>query len=261
MRAMAAGRDLKIEWAPDRFPEGMMTDNRLPAPPGNPRQFGIVDLFAVLTVGALVSAIVAPFVRAMTPANRGNLFAIAVVQLAVVTFTVVEGANRRGKLLQQAGRRTGIGYCGTVRWQRWPLFKSILGMLSIAGAQLGFSILFAMGPPGTQPFPNLLLYQLQLGYFTGCALSRLHWRVYPNAMEFFENGIALNGVRFVPWSLIQVRPSQHFPDRVVVVMRQGEGSVAGETRTVQLARGAILPPSGNPPAPAPPPGPIPRPTA
>lgn len=76
---------------------------------GDPRQFRIIDLFALLTLAALVSAMAAPFVRELAPTTRNKLLAVVTCQLVVVAATVVFAAQRRSKLLQQSGQRIGIG--------------------------------------------------------------------------------------------------------------------------------------------------------
>ena len=51
--------------------------------PVDPRQFGLIDLFAIMTSAALVSAMIAPFLREMQTENRNRLFSVAIFQLVV----------------------------------------------------------------------------------------------------------------------------------------------------------------------------------
>jgi hypothetical protein len=213
--------------------QNLSADRDLPTV--NPRQFRIIDLFAVLTLAALLAAMAAPFLRAMPPDKLTMLLIVALCQVVVTGGTMIHAAHRRQQLLDRSGERIGIGYCGAVRWRHWPLFKSILSMVFLAAAQFGVALVFAVVLTGETPVPTFLVYQLQLGYVTGRALSRYMWRVYPSAMEFFANGVAVSGTSFVEWERAEVRRSQFFSDRVVVVMRPEVGSIAGGTIIVQVS--------------------------
>jgi hypothetical protein len=202
--------------------------------PGDPRQFRIIDLFAVVTLAALLLAMAAPFVRAMTPASRKRLLVVVTCQLAVTAATMTYLAIRRAKLLQKSGRRIGIGYSGAIKWRHWPLFKSIAFMLFLAAAQLALALMYALLSTDDGQPPSFVIFQLQLGFSTGIALSRFKWGVYPSAVEFFDNGMSFGGTNFIGWDRSEVRTSQYLSDRVVIVMRQAKGSIAGETRTVQV---------------------------
>ena len=45
------------------------------------------------------------------------------------------------------------------------------------------------------------------------------WRVYPEAIEFFENHVVSWGVNLHEWRQVDLRQSQVFKDRFVVVLR------------------------------------------
>jgi hypothetical protein len=53
-------------------------------------------------------------------------------------------------------------------------------------------------------------------------------------MEFFEHGVALHGTSLFPWIQVNVRDSQFFPDRIVVVVRSTVGSFDAEMYVVQV---------------------------
>ena len=201
----------------------------------DPRQFRILDLFAVLTLAALLCATAAPFVRELNFATRSRLLAVFSCQLLVMLVTIVYSANKRSSLLQRSGNRLGIGYSGAMKWRYGPLFISIMCMLSLATLQLAMSLAFALQPTMELWPPNFVISQVQLGCFTGVAVSRFKWGVYPGAVEFFDNGIAVGGVRFVCWEQVEVRRSHHLPDRLVIFLRQAAGSAAGGTTTVQVS--------------------------
>jgi hypothetical protein len=202
--------------------------------PGNPRQFRIIDLFALTTLAALVSAMAAPFARAMPREHLTKFLVVAFCQLLVVATAIVLAAHSRNRLLQASGERIGIAYCGALKWAHWPLFKSISYMLLLAAAQLTLAVSFALFPIAETPTPHYIVFQLQLGYFAGLSFTRFLWKVYPNAIEFFDHGLALGGTKLVRWDQVEVRRSQLFTDRVVVVVRPEHGSIAGLTRTAQF---------------------------
>ena len=70
--------------------------------------------------------------------------------------------------------------------------------------------------------------------FTGLAFARYLWRVYPGAMEFFENGVALYGIVFFGRTQVELRSSQTIADRVVVVVRPIPDSRGANTKIVQI---------------------------
>ena len=165
--------------------------------PGDPRQFGVIDLFAFVTLAALVSAMAAPFLREMQAEKRVRLLVVASFQLVVTTGTIAFAVYQRKKLLEKAGWRIGIAYCGEIRWRHWPAVKSVVYMLLLASAQLCLAMMFATEVVEL-PAPYFLVYEIQLGCISGMAFARFLWRVYPNSMEFFEQGISLRGMTFFP---------------------------------------------------------------
>jgi hypothetical protein len=209
------------------------------SPPGDPRQFGLIDLFALLTLAALVSAMAAPLVRHAQTLNREVLLLVIGFQVLVAAGAVIFAAGHRRGLLAIAGRRIAIVYSGQLNWRHWPLVKSMITMTALAAAQLGMALLLAFFATDSKQSPNIVvwLYYIQLACVTGYAFSRFLWRVYPNAIEFFEGGISADAVTLVPWEWAEVRPSRFHQDPVVVVVRPMPGSAGGITRTAQLPRG------------------------
>lgn len=63
---------------------------------------------------------------------------------------------------------------------------------------------------------------------------RFLWRVYPNSIECFENGLALGGTQLIQWDQVELRRSTFFTDRVVVVVRTDRA--AAITRIAQFPR-------------------------
>lgn len=194
----------------------------------------MIDLFAIVTLAGLVSAMVAPFLREMQTENRNTLFGVAIFQLVVTAGAIAFAVNQRKKLLEKSGRRIGIAYCGEIRWRLWPVIKSSIYMILLATAQLCLALVFATGLIGDVRNPVVLMNQLQLGCIAGFAFARYLWRVYPNSMEFFDNGISLHGMTFIPWAQIDLRSSKYSADRIVVVLRPAVTSVVADTKTAQV---------------------------
>jgi hypothetical protein len=214
--------------------------DRISRTAGDPRQFRVIDLLALTTLAALVLAMAAPILRTVQEGNRLKLLALVSFQLVVTGVAVAYAAYSRGRLLEMSGQRIAVGYQGTIRWRHWPVVKSSLLMLLLANWQLGCAALSTTAPTGEwfRPSPGFFAFQLQLGFFSGFAFARFLWRVYPSAIEFFENGVALAGMRFIPWQQVDVRPSQYFSDRLVVVVRPAAGSAVASTRLAQVPAAA-----------------------
>ena len=148
------------------------------------------------------------------------------------------------KLLDKTGSKIGAGYCGQFRWRYWPiartLFTVILEVLFLI--LFSFAIAYSLvdhgeiiGPISMMidrlPFSHRVLHYLHylsfLDYLlyvrssfkVGYAFSFLRWQAYPNTMEFFKNGIVRNGLFFMSWKSIEVRPSAFFNDKIAIVVR------------------------------------------
>ncbi len=107
-------------------------------------------------------------------------------------------------------------------------------MLLIAIAQVWFAVTLSTNLKATLMSPGILFQQFQLGLFFGIGCSRYIWRLFPNSMEFYENGISLHGTSLLPWERITVRDSKFFPDRIVLVIRCAPGSIEADTQVVQV---------------------------
>ncbi len=193
--------------------------------PWTPRQFRLIDVFALVTLAAILCAMAAPFVRTMAEGNLTRLVVVVLLQALAAAASIAFLAAGRRALLAKSGRRIGVGYSGSMRWRHGPVFASILRMLLFGGWQLVFAVVFVFLPSrhtSGQPEPagatlTYVLVQLELGGFAGYALLCYLWRVYPKSIEFFENGIAKGGLQFTPWSKMKVRPSQSSSDQIIIV--------------------------------------------
>ena len=142
----------------------------------DPRQFAVIDVFAVITLTALVCAMAAPLLRRIPAEKLDKLLVIVSLQLVVTAGAVLLAANLRERLLEKSGRRIGLAYCGEGRWRHGPLVKSAIYMFLLASAQLCVWLLFAAGAIGDVISTNYLLFELQLGGLLGYTFARYPWR-------------------------------------------------------------------------------------
>jgi len=200
-------------------------------------QFGLIDLFAIVTLAALLSAMAAPHVREMSSENRVWLLVVAGLQFLVTTVSFALAMFQRKQLQMNSGRKMGIAPCGVIRWRHWPMVKSILLMLLFATVQLLAALMFAQESNRGSSMFNFMLMQMQLCSFAGYAFARFLWRSYPGTIEVFDNGIAVGGVMFYPWANVDVRTSHLVADRLVVVLRDSSGSASACTKMAQVSDG------------------------
>ncbi len=199
----------------------------------NPLQIRLLDLFALMTLVALVSAMAAPFLRGFDSEYRNRLLLVIGLQLLIVVGTIVHYARKRKKLLEQSGPKIGAAFCGQWGWRYWPVTKSLLLILLLVFVQ----IFVAMTTADDLLQYGLLipLYNIQLSWFMGYAFSLYRWRVYPNSVEFFENGISQKGTSLIRWECVEVRRSSSFSDKMVLVLRMSPDSIVGSTLVAQVS--------------------------
>jgi len=218
---------------------------------GNPQQFRLMDLFALMTLVALVSAMAAPLLRGLESDYRNRLFLVLGLQLLFTTGMVSYYAGKRKKLLDKAGLKIGSAFCGQSRWQHWPVVMAFLIVLFRCISLLLFAaviaLLLARNLPGPVtsvldrlPVSHRILHYLHYFSFldylfyalfpwsVGYTLSLYRWRAYPNSIEFFEHGIVKKGLSFIPWQHIEVRPSSFFPDKIAIVLRASKWAIADQ---------------------------------
>ena len=201
----------------------------------NPRQFQLIDIFAGITLVALLTAMIAPFLRELDNDVRNRLFVSGLLQLALVIGTFVFATSQRQKLLNKSGRHLGTVFYASIKWRHWPTIKSACLMLLLGAIQIAVASAIAVNPSKSHAmYPTHIIYQIQLAAIFGYAIARFMWRVYPASLELFENGIARGGVRFDDWKHVELRTSQFFEDRIAVVYKPG-GSMGSETLMAQIS--------------------------
>ncbi len=202
----------------------------------NPTQFGLSDLFALMTLASMLLAIFAPICRAAFEGQGTSALLILFMQFSLVGVCGFWVTKQRLKSVQLGGAKLGAGFCGIIRWRHWPKVASWLVLLSISSFELLLALMFAIMPMMFISI-QLVMCQVQLAFFTSRAFLCFASRVYPNSIEFFERGIVLYGTWFMPWSAVTVRPSSLYPDRIVVVYQLRPDMPSGILNVVQVTDG------------------------
>lgn len=177
--------------------------------------FGIVDLFALMTLCALAAAFAAPFIPSLGKDASRFLLLILVVQVIFFCGAFGKSLASRQAVLKIAGEKWGRAYTGNLKWRHWPVVYSLLLTAIFVLLQLGFAIVSAKTT--ISPITSVI-YNVQLSLFGGHAVARYLWRAFPGTLEFYEGGIILSGVHLCAWDDVQLRPSKLFADRIVVVL-------------------------------------------
>ncbi len=180
----------------------------------NSNTFGILDLFALMTLCALAMAFATPFIQSLGKAPSRNLVFVLWLQLVFFVGAFGMSLASRQKALRIAGAKLGRGYLGNLKWRHWPVVCSLIQTTIFAFLQLGFAIVTSMA---VVSLLGSIIYNVQLSLFGGHAVARYMWRAFPGTIDFYEGGILFSGTCLCTWDECQLRPSKIYEDRVVVV--------------------------------------------
>lgn len=195
------------------------------------QQFSIIDLFALITFAAILLAVFAPVVRLMDPDKRAQALVPLSVQLFALVGACAYRVARRHELIRLAGKRLGVAFYGSGSWKHGPYVKSIVILLMLAAFQIIVAISITVGE--VQP-TTMVLNTLQLTYALSMFAVNFLWRVYPSTLEFFENGVVLHGSVLTTWKHVELRDSQFFDDRVVLVLKP-QGTIGTDTKMARVS--------------------------
>lgn len=186
---------------------------------GEKQQLSLMDLFAVMTLLALVVAPLAPLLRSMGTEQLVRALSMMGLQGTATLAAVYWQALRRKKMVSGAGRRVGVGFVTNVKWKYWPQVKCGLFFLCLIFLQILISIPFSNVKGNLLPVVfSVLIYSGQLGIATAWTVSSWLWKVYPGGVEFYEHGVVRRGTLLVPWDTVELRHSKIYPGRVVAVL-------------------------------------------
>lgn len=182
-------------------------ENELEPTEERPQQFGLADVFLVLTGVAMVCAILAPLARTVPKESYLSVGAIVVAQVGAITVSIGWAIRRRKKLLDQTGRRLGVGYKHGLFGPAWVRAFAVLGVVSFIAIQLTYAgfILFMASPR----FDWLMIGNVaMLGAMGGGTLLKLRQGREIGASEIFANGFVIYEIHFIPWERFRVRKSK-----------------------------------------------------
>lgn len=199
-----------------------------------PQQFGLMELVGLMTAVALLCALLAALLRAISPEHRFNAILIFLIQFVVLGGTVIYCSIRREQVLKVSGKRIGQGYVNAVSSVPWARNIGIGMTLLLATMQLLMMVVMIVISRGGFPW-ILMVSQIQLGFFAGSMFMQLRWKRDLGASEFFENGVALAPFLFTPWKLIKVRLSKLDDERIVLLFQPPNKFTAGSMTTLLVS--------------------------
>ena len=195
------------------------------------QQFTLFDIFAAMTLAAILLAMFVPWIRWMKPDQRMRLLIPMGLQFFMLVGAAALAIHRRRTLVEKGGRRFGIAFFGTAKWSGWLPIKSILLMVLLAVLQIFIAIGMSFTPEHSMV---TLINSAQLAFVLAHFGVNFLWRVYPTTLEFFESGVASSGQLF-PWSDVEVRDSQFFADRIGVMLTPKGANFASFTRMARVS--------------------------
>lgn len=171
----------------------------------SPVQYNLRALMAVVTVVCLLSALFAPFIRAMSPAQQFDLTWIIACICLGAGFTGVIMCRQRWQLEHKSGPQ--ILNIPSQNGRRWVLGQGLYILMNVVLVYIYF---FADDRQyGIRPGSNILLSMLRYAVvilpsmtFTRQLLP-FYWGLKPGGFEIYENGIVLDALGLVPWKKIR----------------------------------------------------------
>jgi membrane protein YdbS with pleckstrin-like domain len=198
----------------------------------NPVQFSIAELFWLSISVAVLLAIAAPFLRQLPPAMLGTaVFALAIQSIAIAVFAGMV-SHRRKQMLERSGKRIALGSSSESPSAKWSLFWSIVSIAFTIALQVYISVglFWALSNEMDGALPTLAKIVMVLCQSIGPvfvlkqSIRFLRWRIRSDAVEFFENGVAIFDL-LRPWSKVELRRSQFHSNRIMVYYRENQTSV------------------------------------
>ncbi len=206
--------------------------DELSKPKLNPQQFAVMDFFRVLVSVALALTIVMPWIRALPAKVFATMIVVIGGQIAWLTVLLVFLSRRRKRLLEKSGQLLFSGSSSENPSCRWAKARAVFGVLFcvviqlFVAAALSWVIVTEVFTSWLgRPVSILILINGLLGpsMAVTSSIRFLRWRLYPETVEFYENGIAISD-RFVPWEKLDLRRSTIWHNRVQIVFTQQQSS-------------------------------------
>ncbi len=201
-------------------------------------QFRLLDLFVLLSASAIAFSIGAPFLRELNATQWYWLLTLTTVQLGSISlafyFLTLRHKSRlekRQQMLASAGNFLGASEFDQAnmemvkRGSRWfdfiylILLQSMLVWTTAVGAKIGIPTLVYM----SSLVPCLIITFGFIAHWVGIDMRRMGERI-----EFFEEGISIDGVALIPWERVSIRPRKLQETGIAIVY----GDLRGFENTV-----------------------------
>lgn len=188
----------------------MPTEPNQQLPAGEASQFHLIHLLGVITAFAILSAIFAPALRALSSEQATTAMSLAGIQLVFLSVAYGLGVLRRRTAMQGSGARLGQSFAFSPVVQKGISIFMIGGMLFVCLAILRFLLWSIPSHDTNQYVAGYLIVMIYRNFlltaFSVPFLLHIHWKRHLGVIEFFQNGIALTPFSFIPWESIQVQP-------------------------------------------------------
>ncbi len=211
----------------------------------NPQQFSIAELFWVCVAVAVVLAIVTPFLRGLPKAVLNTVVLVAAIQSVAIVAVTVFISHRRKRMLETSGKRILLGSSSESPSVKWAVFFSYFCIFFAGVMQLYISagLVWALSGDRIAKFFStgwkiVIILSQSIGpmFFLTQSIRFLRWRIRSDAVEFFENGVAIFDL-LTPWGKLELRPSEFHQNRVMVYYPEQQSSVMvwlDKSKTEQL---------------------------
>ncbi len=184
-------------------------------PTPNGARIHLIDLAGFIAWLAILCAVVKPWIVSLSLSHQLTLVGYIVVQILVFLVSVVIALRRRKVVLSQGETWFGSSENGRGAGWVWRLLKD---MATLSCSILGMSITTGYLATLLPIIWILYVVSLLVPWRSGKSVVRLRLGNVPGAVEFFERGVALRSLCFVPWKRTKLKPWRGEPNRLVVVV-------------------------------------------
>lgn len=193
----------------------------------------LIDLAGLIAWLAILCAVVKPWIVSLSLSDQLTLAGYIVVQILVFLVSVLIALHRRKVVLSQGETWFGISENGRVTGWVWRLLK---GMATLSCSILGMSITTSYLATILPLIWILYVISLLVPWCSGESFVRLRLGNVAGAIEFFERGVALRSLCFVPWQRTKLKPWRGEPNRLVVVVQLPNNSKEERVYDVNVSK-------------------------
>lgn len=198
----------------------------------DPTGFYLSDMIGLVGWFAILFAMVRPILPHMPWFFQLVMAGGIAIQMAVFLISVANQSRARRNAINQGKKWLGISMGGRV-WWFWP--RIIVGFVSISLIIViqSFAALMVIS---CAPF-GLLFYLLTMWmpWNSGRNFARVRFGHMAKAIEFFENGIIVNSIQFVPWQQVRLKWWPSVSQRLTVITYTPKGSPLTRIYEVEIS--------------------------